>query len=221
MAVAAPDPVALRAEYLGALADADVVAARGVIDAALEGGLPVRDIYLALLAPALVEVGERWERGELSVAQEHLATATTEAVIAGLAAGLHDDAAPGAGRRAIVSCTEGELHAVGARFVADFLEGDGWEVMVLGASAPGHDVVRLAAETRPDFVALSTTLASNLGRVAETFNALRALDPRPVIGAGGGAYSGDEARALALGADVFASDPEGLRARLRTLFGAS
>ena len=69
--------------------------------------------------------------------------------------------------------------------VADFLEADGWEVMLLGPGAPAADVVALVEHEQPDLVALSTATAGALDGVAEVLAALAALDPKPFIVAGG------------------------------------
>ena len=84
------------------------------------------------------------------------------------------------GRLAVVTGTPGEQHALGARMVADFLEADGWEVMLLGAGAPAADVVALVEHEQPDLVALSTATAGVLDGVAEILAALAALRPAAV-----------------------------------------
>jgi methanogenic corrinoid protein MtbC1 len=209
---------AVREAFLAALVDHDAAGAERGVLAAVDDGLPVRDVYLGVLQPALYEVGRGWERGQLSVAQEHLATAVVQSLIAQLSDRLADR--PGADRRpvrgrAVVACTPGELHAVGARFVADFLEGDGWEVLALGPSTPTASLLDLVEATRPAVVALSTTLASNLDSARRVLDGLDRLDPRPLIVAGGRAYDGQAALARALGADAFAGDAEMLRDLLR------
>lgn len=210
---------ALRDSYLAALAGSRPREAAALVDAALEDGVSAREMYLDVLQPALEEVGCRWERGEMSVAQEHLATAVTESILARIAPGLRS----GAQRdlRIIVACTPGELHSVGARFVSDFLEGDGWDVLTLGASTPPDAVRDLAARERPAAVALSTTLPQNLRSAAEVFALVREMPDRPLLVAGGGAYRGSEERALRLGADVFIPDAESLRAQLAERFGTA
>ena len=206
----------VRDAYLQALLAVRPAAARRVVEAALASGLPARSVYLDVLQPALHEVGRLWETGQASVAQEHLATATTQTLLHELAAALPHP--PPVARSAIVSGTEGELHAVGARFVADFLEADGWNVIELGASTPIGDLVRLVDRAGPDLVALSTTLTSNLARASEAVAGLRALPHRPLIAVGGNAYHGDRALAESLGADLFAADAgsfvDALRERL-------
>ena len=203
----------VRRRYLEELLTPDGRAAWAVIVAALDdGAAPVR-IYLEVLTPAMVEIGSLWETARIGVAQEHLATQITQTVLARLAPSLEDAAAAFAGERrrlAIVSGTPGELHSIGARMVADFLEASGWDVLLLGPDAPGEEVARLARERRPDVVALSTSLSFNLLAAGRVFARLRELGDAPLLVAGGRAYEGQADRALLAGADVFAADPEAL-----------
>ena len=53
----------------------DEAGAWGIVEAALASGVEAADIYLDLLVPALEVVGEGWAAGELTVADEHRATA--------------------------------------------------------------------------------------------------------------------------------------------------
>jgi methanogenic corrinoid protein MtbC1 len=150
----------LRDDYLAALLAGDATRARWLVDEALGSGVEARDVYLGVLAPALEEIGERWAAGELTVAHEHYASAVTQGVLGVLAP--HIRVAPTSGRLAVVACTPGELHALGAQMVADFLEGEGWEVLALGAATPAPDLAALVDDERPDLVALSTSVANNL-----------------------------------------------------------
>lgn len=203
----------VREAFVTAIARNDALGAERAVLAAVEDGLPVRDVYLKVAQPALYEIGRGWERGELTVAQEHLATATVQSLIARLSVRLGASGKPRG--RAIVACAPGELHAVGAHFVADFLEGDGWEVLMLGPSTPLLALADLVRVTRPAVVALSTTLGSNLPATAAVMTDLSSLDPRPLLVVGGAAFGGREILAREFGADVYAADAEALRDRLR------
>lgn len=199
----------LRVQYLDAVLAPDARRARALISEGVASGITVLDIYMRVLQPALEEVGRRWERAELTVAAEHLATQITQAVLAGLAA----DIAPGdggRGRTAVVSCTPGELHSIGGQMVADFLEADGWNVLTLGADMPADGLATLVAERNVEVVALSTALPANLLAVSAACAALRRLENPPFIVAGGRAFGGDPARAEVAGADAYAGDPESL-----------
>ena len=203
-----------RDAFLQALVARDSAWARRAIEAALEDGVPIPDVYVEVLTPALHEVGHRWALGDLNIAHEHYATT--------IAASLLDRLSerrllpPKDGRLALVTGTPEEQHALGPRMVADFLEDDGWETVLLGAGPPARDIVELVDQERPDVVALSTTTAGVLPGVAELMSALAALRPRPLIVAGGQFWTAEtRVAALEFGADLVLQDVRELVPRLR------
>jgi methanogenic corrinoid protein MtbC1 len=202
--------VELRERYVDALVDGDPAQAAALLHAATSDGIDVRTLYLQVLQPALYEIGRRWEEAEISIAQEHLATATTQSLMAHLAERLGAERPSRRGRIALVASAEGELHSIGARMVADFLEADGWDVLFVGALSPVDALAEMAAARGVDVVALSASLSERLPEVNAAVRALAALEPRPLIAVGGQAFSGDPAAALATGADLYANNPEAL-----------
>lgn len=173
----------LRARFLLAILAGDVRAARGVMDAAREGGADEDAIAIAVVRPALYEVGVRWAGAEIGVADEHVASATAAIALEHLAEG-HP---PIEGDRpvAVVACVEGELHALGARVIADALERAGWQTLFCGASTPAEDLAALAAERGAKLVALSVARRSELPVTARTIAMLRALESPPLVIVGG------------------------------------
>jgi MerR family transcriptional regulator, light-induced transcriptional regulator len=214
-------PERARDGYLGALLASDVAGAREVLDGAIAAGLPVRRIYLDVLQPTLYEIGRRWSHAEISIAQEHLATAATQSAMARLAESLSDGPRRVRPLIALVACVNDELHAVGGRMVADFLEADGWRVVFLGQLTPGSDLAALAAEQGATLVAVSAALPERVPQVAEACAALRGLDPAPFVLVGGQAFGGSAERALRTGADAYADDAEAAVAAVRERFPAS
>ena len=214
-----PDDLApLRDAYLEAVLAPDARRARALIDDAAADGVPAERLYLEVLQPALHEVGSLWEQARIAVANEHLATQITQAVLAQLAGRLRAGTT-GRGRNAIVSCSPGELHVLGGQMVADFLEADGWEVLPLGADTPAEELAGLARREGAELVALSTALPVHLLAAGTACAALRRLDEPPFIVAGGQAFGGDEVRALAVGADAYAGDPGTLLRLVAERFG--
>jgi methanogenic corrinoid protein MtbC1 len=205
----------VRDAYLAALLRADPQGARQVVVTAVEAGMSLQALYLEVFQPALHEVGRLWEQGEATVAQEHLATATTQTLAARLSARVAITPQPEL--TAVVSGTQDELHALGSRFVGDFLEAEGWTVIDLGSGTPTADLVRIVAERRPKLVCLSTALGPHLVHVEATIAALRRLDEPPLIAVGGLAYGGRPDLAARVGADVHASDAAAFLTRLREL----
>lgn len=158
----------------------------------LDAGTSLRELYSGLFTTSLVEVGRRWQQGNATVADEHLATALTEDLLVYVfprALGARRN-----GLRAVVSCAANELHQVGGRIVADVLELQGWHVDFLGANLPADALAGLVQKRRPHLVGLSVALEENLGRVAEAVAQVRAVAPEVPVVVGGQAFGSGAAR---------------------------
>jgi MerR family transcriptional regulator, light-induced transcriptional regulator len=158
--------------YVAALQAGDRRRALRVAQAALDDGIDIRDLYLDVFQPAMHEVGRLWESNQFTVAQEHLATAITQSVMAQIYARIFTS--PTQGRKVIATCIGGELHELGIRMVADFFEIEGYDVYYLGANMPVPDVVRMINDRRADILAISVTLGSHLPQARSLIQAVRA-----------------------------------------------
>ena len=157
---------ALRARYLNAqLAGDRREALRVALDDGVDAGIAAPRIVLEIIQPAQHEIGRLWQENRISVAQEHLATAISQLVLAHLYPRLPREARRG--KSALLACVEGELHAMGARVTADFLEMEGYDVHYLGASVPTDSLVEMVTEQRPDLLALSVSIPTHLGALRE------------------------------------------------------
>jgi methanogenic corrinoid protein MtbC1 len=128
--------------------------ARALVEQGLAAGVPAATLYLRVIAPAMHETGRMWETAAISVAQEHLSTQITQTVIATLAPHVSGGEPVGASRVAVVSSSPGEMRAVGAQMVGDFLEAQGWTVLALGANIPVGELVELVRTREAQLVAL-------------------------------------------------------------------
>jgi methanogenic corrinoid protein MtbC1 len=209
--VVPPDQGALVGHLVSAALDADQPAAMRIAERALAEGWTVDDVRFALVTPALYEVGRRWERAQIGVAEEHLATSVCEWVLFRLSGRRRRASA--SVRRAVVGCSEGEQHALGARIVAQVLAEHGWRVLHLGASTPVEAWAQVARARQPDLAIVCTTTASRLGPVPATVAAIKAVWPACRTVAGGQAYwSAPDPRAI--GADLVRLDARDLAAEL-------
>ncbi len=205
-------------DYLAAIVAGDPRVARATVERLIATGTAARRVELEVLAPAMTAIGRLWEEARISVAQEHLATAITGSQLAWLAPRLA--APPPVGRTAILAGMPGELHVLGLQMVADFLTGDGWEILDLGQAVPTDDLVDFVAARRPTAVGLSSALTTRLAAARSAIARLRALPDPPLVMVGGAAYAGDEALARRLGADLFAADAGAASELLRAHFDA-
>lgn len=174
-----------------------------------------RDAGLAaavqLLAEVQRKVGELWQQNELTVADEHAATAVVDLALA--AACLEVERRPHApGGTVVVACAEEEWHVMPARMFAEQLTAAGWDVVFLGASTPAEHLQRFVAAEPPAAVAVSCTVPLYLHGARRAIAASHAAGV-PVL-AGGAAFGTAPNRAAAIGADAWASTLDGAVATL-------
>jgi methanogenic corrinoid protein MtbC1 len=129
----------LRNGIVAATVASDVDALGQLVDQALALST-LDESFMDVLTPALAEVGERWASGSVTVAQEHLASATVCAALQKL---LSDQRADVHGT-AVLACAPGERHEIGLLMLAVMLRSEGWQVAYLGADTPFADAVALA-----------------------------------------------------------------------------
>jgi methylmalonyl-CoA mutase cobalamin-binding domain/chain len=196
------------ADYKAALSAGDARAAHGVIDGLIDAGASFEDLCEEVVRPALYEIGESWASGDVTIGDEHVATAISDAILA--CVGTFSNAQLEGQYRVLVCCTEGELHAVGARMVAETFAAAEWSVQYLGASMPAHAVASAVVERGADVLALSTTMAGHLPDVTRTIHAAREARPGLRVVVGGQAYGGDEQRARETGATLLHDGLRGL-----------
>lgn len=194
-----------RSLYLQAVLSGERRAAVGVALEAMRSRMSVADVYLEILQPVQYEIGRMWERNEVTVAKEHMATAITQYVVARLYPHLEiPDVSRG---NAIVTGVQGELHQLGANMVSDVLESDGWNTRFLGTQLPHASVLEAIEEHEPRLVGISATVLSSLHAVAELIDATRAAFGSDVhILVGGGAFRANPDSWTSVGADGYGRD---------------
>jgi methanogenic corrinoid protein MtbC1 len=154
----------------------------------------LRDVVL----PYLTELGERWESGTASVAQEHFATNVIRGRLAGLARGWGN----GHGPRAVLACPPGELHDLALMVFGIVLNRSGWRIDYLGMNTPVDELTRTVDARHPALVVLAATLPETLGPLAAQLTALARRSPLALAGAGATPQI-----AAAVGARLLTGDP--------------
>ena len=135
----------------------------------------LRDVVL----PYLHELGERWARGEASIAQEHFASSVLRGRLLGLARGW----GLGFGPVAVLACVPGEQHDLGLIAFGLALRARGWRIVYLGTDTPIETIEETSRQLDPSLVVL-TAVTSEC--VAPILTQLRALARRHRIALGGG-----------------------------------
>ena len=206
-AVAVENPTEHYTTYLAAIRSGDRRRAFQIIDTARDAGLDLAGIYLGIFQPALREIGCLWQNNELTVAEEHLATAITQAAMARAYDRAFTWRTEGS-RTLIAACADVERHEVGLRMLCDLLDLEGWHTTYLGSTVPVESLAAMVRRLRPDVVALSVALSPHLPRLRAMIDAVRnALgDARRLIIVGGRPFLDDPSLAQRLGADLTAQN---------------
>lgn len=195
---------ALTEQVRGHLLRGDEAASWSVLSEAADD-VSVEDLYLHVLRPALHEIGERWASGEITVAQEHLASAVVTRLLGRLG---HHLSPPGRRRgQVVLGCPLGDAHALAAAMFADLLRARGVTVVDLGADVPAESFDRILRRLDgAGVVCLSVTTVDNDASVRSIVEHLRAQFPGVAVAVGGSAVR-DAAHARSLGSVVWEPDP--------------
>lgn len=130
----------------------DQTAIEATLDEAMHSTAPI-PFYEDLIAPLLREVGDRWHKGTLSVAEEHLiSTAVRQRIVSLLA-----EAPKRATRHVVCACPPYDQHELGLLGAALRFRHAGWKVTFLGARTPVDHLDRVVRALEPDLVALALT----------------------------------------------------------------
>lgn len=195
------------ARLVARLLEGDEPGAWGVLEGALASGASPGEVYANVLGPAMVAVGERWHAGEISIADEHLATSVVLRLIGRMGPRF---ARKGRSKGTVIVTTPpGEHHAIPSLMLSDFLRGAGFEVLDLGANVPA-DTLAGIVEKVDGLVAvcISSTRLNAERAIRRVVRAIRATAPDAAVFAGGASVP-DAETAASLGADGWAADAEG------------
>ena len=202
----APGDEAMRTSLLPATAQSDLAAALDSFDepraqAVIDGLLAAATVDTLLtdvVLPYLHDLGERWQRGEASIAHEHFASAVLRGRMLGLARGW----GRGLGPLALLACLPGEQHELGLIAFGLALRSRGWRIAFLGSDTPLETLDEAARSLAPALVVVAAVTDDRVRPVAAE---LRELARHHRLALGGSGV--DDSRALELGALALTCDP--------------
>jgi DNA-binding transcriptional MerR regulator len=201
-------PEAMRDELADALDRYDEPRAQAILDRLLAVAT-VDTLLSEVVLPYLRELGERWLRGEASVAQEHFASSIVRGRLLGLARGW----GLGLGPTAVLACLPGEQHDLALIAFGLALRSRGWRIVYLGGDSPIETVEEVSRQLDPSLVVLTAVSGE---RVEPVVTQLRVLAGRHRLALAGAAAAGNGALEGS-GALALSGDPVAEAARVTTL----
>ncbi len=149
---------------------------------------------------SLAELGQRWERGTVSVAQEHFASNVIRGRLAGLARGW--GWGNGHGPHAVLACPPGEHHDLALMVFGIVLHRSGWRIDYLGINTPIEELTGTVDARHPNLVVLAATLPETLEPLTAQLAVLAQRAPLALAGPGAAPQL-----AAAVDARLLADDP--------------
>lgn len=135
-----------------------------------------------IIGPLLMEIGSRWEKGAITIAHEHFATAFLRSRLSTLS--LQMPMNPFLPRITCV-CAPGEMHEIGLLFVTLYLRQHGYDVIFLGSGFPKEDLNQALNDIDTKCLIFSCTLSEHIPELLEAMAYIRQDHPDLIIGAGG------------------------------------
>lgn len=180
-------------------------AAEHMTQALAAGQLSPAEALTQVCLPLERELGRMWHLDEITVAEEHFASAAMARIMAGVMAGA--ERRPANGCTVVAACLAGDDHDLSVSVVADLFELDGWRVVFLGRDLPVQDLVWSASTFGAQLVVLGASLSTHLPTLRQALAALAShaeaegQSPVPVL-VGGPALAANPELAAALGAQA-------------------
>ena len=151
-----------------------------------------------VVMPLLRELGDRWEQGQATIAQEHFASNLLRGRLLGLARGWDR----GTGPRAILACPPDDLHDLGLLVFGLALRARGWRITFLGANTPLETISDTASRISPDVIVIAALMPS---RIRSVLGQVRELAKDRRVALAGAAATPKLAEQA--GAELLAEDP--------------
>lgn len=142
----------------------------------------IEKVVITILGGILIEVGERWEKNEITIAHEHFVTSFIRTKIGMV---FHNLPVNTMLPKVICVCGPDETHEIGLLIFTFFLRRRGYEAIYLGSGIPEKDVVQVVEEVNPEMIIISCTLVEHLSDTMKLINQLDEQFFQLKIGLGG------------------------------------
>jgi DNA-binding transcriptional MerR regulator len=148
--------------------------------------LGLKTLLLSIVTPCLVEIGEAWYRGDISITTEHFASTFLRAkLLVMLLAVVPNRRMP----KLLVGGAPSEQHEIGPLMMSVLLRNQGYPVEFLGPDLPLEDLTEYARLEKPAMVILSATTEPAALELRPMQAMLNRVRPMPIFAYGGRAFN--------------------------------
>ena len=162
----------IRAQLIGALNSVNLRQAHLMVNHICTM-FPIETVIFELFEPIMIDLGDRWARGEISIAEEHMFSNFIRQRLLGLMQ-LHAPFAQGP--RLLCACAPDEHHELGLLMFALLMEQRGWEVVYLGQSLEGEGSESFLRRLAPALVCITTSMVEHMAGMLELCRMVASLN---------------------------------------------
>ncbi|MCX6356488.1 MAG: homocysteine S-methyltransferase family protein [Candidatus Aureabacteria bacterium] len=191
-------PRSLKDDIFAAILAGDREGVIPLVEAALARGIKPLDINIGMIAPALEEVGRRFERKQLFLPQMILASEAVQHAFARLRRAMRGEPMPSRGK-IVMATVLGDVHDIGKNICCTVLENYGYEIVDLGRNVPAEAIADAAAHSVADIIGLSALMTTTMRQMEVVIAELRKRGMRQKVMVGGAVVTAAYARKI--GAD--------------------
>jgi 5-methyltetrahydrofolate--homocysteine methyltransferase len=200
------DPDGLNLDHVNTLIiNGDIEGTRKLTARFLDAGEDAHHIISNHLAPAMEEVGRRFEEGDYYISEllisARAAATVLELAEPYLAGGSHEPAG-----MVVMGTVQGDLHDIGKNIVTMMLRGNGFEVMDLGTNVSPSKFVEAIEDQKPDVLGMSALLTTTMNAMGDVIEALNQAGLRDKVRVMIGGAPISEEYCSQIGADGFATN---------------
>jgi 5-methyltetrahydrofolate--homocysteine methyltransferase len=192
----------------------------GLVQKALDEGLPAKDVLDNGMVVGMGEVGVRFKAGDMFVPEVLMSADAMQAGLDVLRPHLIASGVKLIGT-IVMGTVKGDLHDIGKNLVNMMCEGAGFQIIDIGFNADPEKFVEAIKVHKPDIVGMSAMLTTTMRAMAYTIKAIEEAGLRDQVKIMVGGAPVDAAFAERIGADGYGSNAPAGSDLAKKLVGAA
>jgi MerR family transcriptional regulator, light-induced transcriptional regulator len=168
--------------FTKAILKGDVQSVTELYTSSIQSKVDSLTFYESVVKPAMYRIGDLWEKNQITVADEHLATASLKYFLASMFTPYEvSERHP----KGLLFCIEGEQHSLGLELTNEIFKEQHWNTRYLGANVPVKDAVTFVQAWKPQAVAISIGMTTSISLLKKCLEEIEKVQPDITILIGG------------------------------------
>ena len=192
----------------------DRAGARAIVVQTLDAGSPAEELSHLVYWPVLEMINTMFRSDQLTTLAHHYATRLLRSLVDQAQARYTQK--PARARSILMFCGSSEADELAGQLVADLAEADGYEICFGGGGVAADEILAEVGERNPDILLMFASAPGDAPNIRKMIDTIREIGACPglQIVVGGGVFNRAEGLAEEIGADLWATEPQELLAKL-------